>query len=74
MRVKVKVDLNDCGANVYIDRLGFIGVIDWSYAWREYRFMYTSDWMKLTYNENSAVQEAVKKPVALLNITQRLKE
>ena len=70
--MKVKVDLDDCGANVFIDRLGFIGVIDWSYTQRKYKFMYTSEWRKLTYDENIAVLEAVKKPVALLNITKRL--
>lgn len=64
-------------ADVVVERLGLIGVIekDYRFSIREgaFKFKYVGNlWMKLTYDENGAVLEAVKQPVLLMNVTARL--
>ena len=57
--------------DVSIERLGSIGEIRVLFG--VCRFRYTGDtWMKLTYEENTAVLNAIKEPVALMNVTWRL--
>lgn len=42
-------------------------VMKWKFEWAGIR------WMRLTYEESGFVLKAVKKPLALLNITERLR-
>ena len=64
-------------ATVYVERLGRIGVIqrDFRFSVVEgaFKFRYVGDtWMQLKYDENTAVLEAVKEPIVLMNVTHRL--
>jgi len=66
--MKVEIDEQH---QVSIKRLGRIG-----HFYRSadtYKFTYRgATWMQLSYNENTAILDAITKPLILLNITRRL--
>lgn len=67
----VRVEMHSESAQVWLERLGYIGFIRRQGG--QYVFNYNAYWEKLTFAENAAVQEAVKNPIAVLNVTARLK-
>ena len=59
---------------VHTERLGLVGRI-YDFSAGPFQFRYIGNaWMKLTYDENTAVQAAVLPKITLLNITKRLTE
>lgn len=73
----VHIEQREGRADVYVDRIGQVGVIEKDFRFSvikgAFKFKYVgNDWMKLTYDENGAVLDAVKKPVLLMNVTARL--
>lgn len=70
MKVKFR-KIGRFSTDVSIERLGSIGEIRVVLGHCQFRYL-SDTWMKLTYEENTAVLKAIEKPVALMNVTWRL--
>ena len=56
---------------VTLERIGCVGAV-YDNRSRPFKFVYSDNWTKLTYDENTAVLAVVEPKVTLLNITRRL--